>query len=167
MLFEQKTGGCCSARTLVAAPVVGVIIAALAYYYYDSHYTRFVKVNFDDWVLYTNNALFAPKDERYLLVFYSSNVPEQEQFLKALPRSVDAVIVAIDFAQNRDLVSTSDIIYVTSGINTLLHYTQHFRIRHVPTIVEVYKQKNTHAFYQSAPLQEISSSDMMRLAAQK
>ncbi|MDE7195821.1 MAG: hypothetical protein K2N69_02235 [Helicobacter sp.] len=168
MAIEQKSG-CCSPRTLVAAPMIGVLIAAFAYYYYENSYARFVKVDFNDWALYTQTSLFEPTEERYLLVFYSSNIAEQAQFVQHVPRfshDKEAKILAIDLAQNKEALS-ADIVYATAGINTLLHYIHHFKIRQLPTIVAVQRKKNGQAFYQSAPLVEISSAEMMRLAAQK
>ena len=110
-----------------------------------------------------------PTEERYLLVFYSSNIAEQAQFVQHVPRfshDKEAKILAIDLAQNKEALS-ADIVYATAGINTLLRYIHHFKIRQLPTIVAVQRKKNGQAFYQSAPLVEISSAEMMRLAAQK
>lgn len=169
MVVEQKSG-CCSPKTLVAAPMIGVLIAAFAYYYYDSSYARFVKINFTDWALYTQTSLFAPTESQYLLVFYSSNVSEQAQFVQYLPDFSSlptAKVVAIDLAQNKDLPSNDAVIYATAGINTLLRYVHHFKVQQLPTIVAVERQKNGQAFYQSAPLVAISSAEMMRLNAQR
>ena len=146
-----------------------MLIAAFAYYYYENSYARFVKVDFNDWALYTQTSLFEPTEERYLLVFYSSNIAEQAQFVQHVPRfshDKEAKILAIDLAQNKEALS-ADIVYATAGINTLLRYIHHFKIRQLPTIVAVQRKKNGQAFYQSAPLVEISSAEMMRLAAQK
>ncbi|MDE7172766.1 MAG: hypothetical protein K2N70_00280 [Helicobacter sp.] len=168
MAIEQKSG-CCSPKTLVAAPMIGVLIAAFAYYYYENSYARFVKVDFNDWALYTQTSLFEPTEDRYLLVFYSSNIDEQARFVRHLPRfshDKEAKILAIDLAQNKDLPS-SDIVYATAGINTLLRYIHHFKVRQLPTIVAVQRKKNGQAFYQSAPLTEIGSAEMLRLNAQK
>ncbi|MDE7448293.1 MAG: hypothetical protein K2M51_04530, partial [Helicobacter sp.] len=137
--------------------------------YYENSYARFVKVDFNDWALYTQTSLFEPTEERYLLVFYSSNIAEQAQFVQHVPRfshDKEAKILAIDLAQNKEALS-ADIVYATAGINTLLRYIHHFKIRQLPTIVAVQRKKNGQAFYQSAPLVEISSAEMMRLAAQK
>lgn len=168
MAMEQKSG-CCSPKTLVAAPMIGVLIAAFAYYYYESSYARFVKVDFNDWTLYTQTSLFEPTEERYLLVFYSSNIDEQARFVQHLPHfSHDKAtkILAIDLAQNKDMASSAQIVYATAGINTLLRYIHHFKIHQLPTIVAVQRKKNGQAFYQSAPSMEISSAEMIRLSTQ-
>lgn len=167
-MIIKKTGGCCSPKVLLFTPLLAAFFAAISYYYFQYSYSRFVKVDFDEWVLYTQDSLFVPHYKHYQFVFYSSNVEEQRQYIKHLMDSATEPVLALDIHQDRSLESKGDKVYATSGINTILLYLSHFKIVQLPAVVLVEKRKEEgNVFFQASLLKTISSGEMKLLSRQR
>ncbi len=157
-MIAEKKEGCCSPKTLIFTPIITFVFAAMSYYYFQYNYSRFAKVDFNEWILYTQDSLFLPLQNRYKMIFYSSNIEEQLQYIHSLKGDSKEGVLALDFHQNRSFVSDEHKIYVTSGINTILLYAFHFKVSRLPA--EIIVERKQDKFFQVSALRQISSGEI-------
>lgn len=136
----------------VFASFFGAALIAAAFAYFNYKFSEYKFINFSNWVLYTNKDIFVPKDENYILVFFSSNDQKSLEKLHAL--KPEAKILAIDFYQQR-LTSTKDIIFLRTGTNTLLKIIQRFNIYDVPSLFLIKKQYNNGLYKQDSAIRKL------------
>ncbi|RAX57783.1 hypothetical protein CCZ01_04875 [Helicobacter monodelphidis] len=159
----KKHGECNSPRPAfgIITPFLAALFCAAAYFYFQFSYSRLVKVDFNEWVLYTSEGLFTPQSDRYVIIFYSSNVQEQLRFVQNLEIIEKDPIIAIDFYQNRELPSQNGRIYATSSANTILNYLLRFKVTQLPTLVSIEREKGVgQQFKQRYPSRMVSNAEM-------
>lgn len=115
-----------------------MIAAAYAYFNYKFSEYRFVDFR-NEIVLYTSKNIFVPSEDEYMVVVYSSNMPNSQKFLNEL--TSEYKILAIDLYQKR-AESDDKIIYLTAGMDTLLQFVQKFNVYGVPTVFLLKKINN-------------------------
>lgn len=122
------------------ASFVGAFFIAVSFGY--SHY-RFSKFNFFDFskiILYTHDDVFVPTDDEYILLFYSSKKNSASSLVKSL-KLENKTCIAIDFAQN-NREKSDDFIAVTGGFDKLLMIINSLNLSHIPSAVNIKKDKN-------------------------
>ena len=128
-------------------------MVASVYAYYSHLYARFNSVDFSQWILYTGDGtLFEPTEERYVLLFVSSYQEPIDQILLRLDNRENLPVLALDLSQSRS-PSQEGVIFVTSGINTLLNYVRRFQIFYVPTALVIERQSGSLYKQDSLPLE--------------
>ena len=120
------------------ASFFGAAMVAGAFAYYNYEFSKYKFFDFSQTTFYQKNDLFTPKDEKYTVLVYSSNMQKVEDIVKNIKD--DNKILAIDLYQKR-FKEEDSIIYLTSGMNTLLKFIQKFNIYDVPCVFEIVKQK--------------------------
>ncbi len=120
------------------ASFFGAAMVAGAFAYYNYEFSKYKFFDFSQTTFYQKSELFTPKDEKYTVVVYSSNMQKVEDIVKSIKD--DNKILAIDLYQKR-FKEEESIIYLTSGMNTLLKFIQKFNIYDVPCAFEIVKQK--------------------------
>jgi hypothetical protein len=124
---------------LIFASFFGAAMVASAFAYYNYEFSKYKFFDFNKIVFYQKSQLFTPKDEKYTILVYSSNMQDAKDITKKLKH--DNKILAIDLYQKR-FKEEDSIIYITSGTNSLLKFIQKFNIYDVPCAFEIVKQKN-------------------------
>jgi hypothetical protein len=135
-----------------AAAMVGIAFA-----YFNYKFSRFNFIDFSQAVLYSQSEIFAPQDEAYITLIFSSSQESASAIAKRINNRRNLTILAIDLAQNRESCddfsgAKSRVICLTAGINTLLSYVRRFNIDHSPSAFVIERQKNS--LYKQATLVE-------------
>jgi hypothetical protein len=126
--------------TTVFASFFGAALIAGAFAYFNYKFSEYKFINFDEWVFYESRDLFKPTQDRYVVVFYSSNQPGVVATLQKV-RSAYPVI-AIDYYQDA-VDSNEHIRFLKSGTNTTLKFVQRFNIYHVPSVFIIKRVKES------------------------
>ena len=120
------------------ASFFGAAMIAGAFAYYNYEFSKYKFFDFSQTSFYQKSELFTPEDEKYTILVYSSNMQKVEDIVPNIKD--DNKILAIDLYQKR-FKEEESIIYITSGMNTLLKFIQKFNIYDVPCVFEIVKQK--------------------------
>ena len=110
-----------------------------AFGYYNYKFSQFKFFNFEDNIFYQKRKIFTPKDEKYTVLIYSSNMNKPKKLLQKI--KTNKKILAIDLYQQRFKEENSTI-FLTSGMNTLLKLIQQFNIYSVPVVFNIRKFNN-------------------------
>ncbi len=136
--MARRGAGLFSVTTLLAS-FFGAAMVAAAFAYFNYKFSEYKFVNFSEWVFYQKKTLFTPTAEKYVVVFYSSNVPGTAETLKEAKAAYP--ILAVDYYQ-QSFESTENTLFVRSGTNTTLQLIQRFNIYHTPTVFIIKKVKD-------------------------
>jgi hypothetical protein len=133
--MSRKKGGLFS-LTYILSSFFGAAMIAGAFAYYNYEFSKYKFFDFTETVFYKKSDLFTPLNKKYTVIVYSSNM----QNIKDLKNKIkdDNKILAIDLYQHR-FKEEDSIIYITSGMNTLLKLVQKFNIYEVPCVFEIVK----------------------------
>jgi len=126
---------------------------AIAFAYFNYKYSQYKFINFKETILYTKSKIFEPKEERYIVVIYSSHMGSIEKHLSKLKQK--NTLLAIDLYQKRKK-STPDVIYATAGTNTLLKIIHRFHIREVPSYFMIKRENENGLYKQDSQVYQIN-----------
>jgi len=115
-----------------------MIAGAFAYFNYK--FSEYKFIDFEKWIFYKKKDIFTPKNEKYIVLVYSSNQTDPKTLLKKIKS--DLPILAVDLYQKRKK-EEKNVIYITSGMNTLLKFIQRFNIYEVPSVFIIKRSKKT------------------------
>lgn len=155
--MARKGGGLFSVSTILAS-FFGAAMIAGAFAYFNYKFSEYKFINFDEWTFYKEKTLFKPSADRYIIVFYSSNVPGTVAYLQKVQES-DYPIIAIDYYQ-KSAPSNENIEFVKAGTNTTLKFIQRFNIYHTPSVFII--KKATDALYkQDSMIRQLDTLDKL------
>ncbi len=150
MKFGQGRGGVFSLNYLFAS-FFGAALIAGAFAYSNYRFSEYKFINFNEWIFYTKNDVFIPKNDTYTIVLYSSNMQKFETIRSKIKS--DSEILAIDmFQQKRGY--EDDVLFLFAGMNTLLKVVQRFNIYDLPCTFKIEKFNNVQ-YKQSSMLEVI------------
>ncbi len=121
------------------ASFFGALMIAGAFAYFNYRFSEYKFINFQNWIYYEKSDVFVPKSKYYTVLIYSSNMQNINKVLQKINKSNP--IIAIDLYQKRR-GKKNGVIYLTSGMNTLLKLIQRFNIYEVPSAFRIKKFKN-------------------------
>jgi len=113
-----------------------MIAGAFAYFNY--RFSEYKFIDFGRWIYYQKSDIFVPNNDKYTVVIYSSNMQDIDKILQKVNKINP--IIAIDLYQKKR-GKKGGIIYITSGMNTLLKLIQRFNIYEVPSAFRIKKFK--------------------------
>ena len=128
-----------SLSTLLAS-FFGAAMIAAAFAYFNYKFSEYKFINFKDWTFYEKNDVFTPTEEKYIVVFYSSQEKGTMELLAKT--SFEYPILAIDY-YNRVRENSKHTIFLRSGTKTSLSFIQRFNIYESPSIFFIKKHKDT------------------------
>ncbi len=120
------------------ASFFGALMIASAYAYFNYKFAEYKFIDFGKWIFYEKKDIFKPVDKKYVVILFSSHQNDIKKILKRVKNK--AKILAIDIYQKR-FKSNDRVIYMTSGINTILSFIQRFNIYHIPSLLIIKKIK--------------------------
>ncbi len=126
--------------TYVFASFFGALMVAGAFAYYNYKFSEYKFFDFREHTFYTQNDIFTPKEEKYTVLVYSSNMQDRKDIAQKLKKTNP--ILAIDLYQKR-FKGEDSMIAITSGMNTLLQFIQRFNIYEIPCAFEIRRFKGT------------------------
>jgi hypothetical protein len=129
------------------ASFFGAALIAGAFAYSNYRFSEYKFIDFSKLVFYTKKDIFIPKSDLYTVVIYSSNMQKFGTIRRKITK--DFPILAIDmFQQKRG--KEKDVLFIASGMNTLLKVIQTFNIYELPSTFTIkrfnktqYKQDST------------------------
>ncbi len=130
----------------------GALFIAGALAYNDYRFSKFNIVNFEEFVFYTSSDIFTPNEDKYQVVVFSSNMRDFRDSLSKV--DTDYKILAVDMYQNRKIESSTDILYVSSGISTLVKFIQRMNIYEIPVTFEIERFRGK-TYKQSSKIESI------------
>lgn len=146
------SGGFKASLLFLLSSFFGALFVATAYFYFDYRYSRFSSVDFNEIVFYGKENLFTPNEDRYTVYFFSSKMGEVEKRVANVESRYK--ILAIDIYQNRDFEDSENVLYVSSGVNSLIAFIHTFKIKQVPVLFELEKYRGS-VYRQSSKLKEL------------
>jgi hypothetical protein len=126
--------------TTVLASFFGAAMIAAAFAYFNYKFSEYKFIDFKEFVFYEKSAIFFPKEQKYIVVFYSSKEPHVMQDLAKL--DLGYPLLAIDY-YNKSIPNTQHTTFLRSGTNTVLKFVQRFNIYNVPSIFFITKYKDS------------------------
>ncbi len=121
------------------ASFFGALMIAGAFAYFNYRFSEYKFINFKNWIYYEKSDVFVPKSKYYTVLIYSSNMQNIDKVLQKINKSNP--IIAIDLYQKKR-GKKNGVIYLTSGMNTLLKLIQRFNIYEVPSAFRIKEFKN-------------------------
>ncbi len=146
--MKRKRGRKLFSLNYLFASFFGALMIAGAFAYYNYKFSQFKFFNFQDNIFYQKKDIFIPKEDRYTVLIYSSNMSDPKKLIKKI--KTDKKILAIDLYQQRFKEENSTI-FITSGINTLLKLIQQFNIYQVPVVFDI-KRFNKKLYKQDSKI---------------
>lgn len=128
-----------SLSTLLAS-FFGAAMIAAAFAYFNYKFSEYKFIDFGEWVFYEKSDIFTPKDEKYIVVFYSSKVKGTASLLKDI--DLNLPILAIDY-YNEVYPNSEKTTFLRSGTRTSLSFIQRFNIYESPSIFFIKKIKDS------------------------
>ena len=130
-----------------------MIAAAFAYFNYK--FSEYKFINFKDWAFYEKNDIFIPKEEKYIVIFYSSK--EKGTMNKLAKTNLNIPILAIDY-YNEVRENTSYTTFLRSGTKNSLKFIQRFNIYESPSIFFIKKSKDS-LYKQDSMIRKLDNLD--------
>ncbi len=115
-----------------------MIAAAFAYFNYK--FSEYKFIDFKKWVFYEQSDIFIPKDDKYIIVFYSSREPNTMEQLAKI--DLNTHILAIDY-YNKVRKNSHNTTFLRSGTTTSLAFIQRFNIYNSPSIFFIKRYKDS------------------------
>ena len=134
----------------------GAFLIASSFAYFNYKFSEFQFINFSEWTLYTKKDIFIPKEERYLVIIYSSR--DQLSVTKLQSIKSEDPILLIDFYQDLNSIfkmSSNNYQFLRSGTNTFLKIIQRFDIYETPTLFFI-KKTGENIYKQDSEIQKLS-----------
>ncbi|RUM66251.1 MAG: hypothetical protein DSZ03_01440 [Sulfurimonas sp.] len=135
--MARRGGGLFSVATLLAS-FFGAAMIAAAFAYFNYKFSEYKFIDFGEWVFYTQNEIFDPASERYIVLFFSSKSPDTVTQIKNAKSSYP--IIAVDYYQQR-IASNAKVTFLRCGTNTMLKFIQRFNIYKSPSVFIIKKSK--------------------------
>ncbi|DAB29177.1 MAG TPA: hypothetical protein CFH84_11035 [Sulfurimonas sp. UBA12504] len=147
-----------SLSTLLAS-FFGAVMIAASFAYFNYKFSEYKFIDFKEWIFYEKNDIFIPKDEKYIVVFYSSKESGTMQQLADI--ELPFPLLAIDY-YNEIRENSKNTTFLRSGTKNSLSFIQRFNIYESPSIFFIKKSKETlykqdSMIHKLDNLQELSS----------
>ena len=133
-----RRGGSLLPLSSVFASFIGAALVAGVFSYNNYRFSRYKFVDFSVLTFYEKSEVFVSKDDKFLLVVFSSNQSDWREILKISNKNLK--IVAVDLLQKR-APSEGNITFIASDINTVLKLMNTLNISSLPASVELKLQK--------------------------
>ncbi len=143
-----------SLSTLLAS-FFGAAMIAGAFAYFNYKFSEYKFIDFNKWVFYEKSDIFKPKEQKYIVVFYSSK--EQGTMDKLAQIQLNIPILAIDY-YNKVRENTQNTTFLRSGTKTSLSFIQRFNIYESPSIFFIKRSKDS-LYKQDSMIRKLDNLD--------
>ena len=124
----------------ILASFFGAAMIAAAFAYFNYKFSEYKFVDFKEWVFYEKSEVFVPKENKYIVVFYSSK--EKDTMNLLANTNLNIPILAIDY-YNQVRKNSATTTFLRSGTKNSLHFIQRFNIYESPSIFFIKKHKDS------------------------
>ncbi|CAI6147692.1 MAG: hypothetical protein SPLUMA2_SPLUMAMAG2_01697 [uncultured Sulfurimonas sp.] len=115
-----------------------MIAASFAYFNYK--FSEYKFIDFKEWTFYEKSDIFTPKEDKYIVVFYSSHEKDTMQLLADI--NLTLPILAVDY-YHRVRENTTSTTFLRSDAKNSLAFIQRFNIYESPSIFFIKRSKKT------------------------
>ena len=156
--MEKKKGGqsLFSLSTLLAS-FFGSALIALAFAYFNYKFSEYKFIDFKKWSFYEKSDIFTPKEEKYIVIFYSSRESGTQNKLANI--NLNIPIIAIDY-YNTVRANSKTTTFLRSGTKNSLNFIQRFNIYESPSIFFIKKSKDT-LYKQDSMIRKLDNLDAL------
>jgi len=151
-----------SVSTLLAS-FFGAALVATAFAYFNFKFSEYKFIDFKEWVFYEKNDIFFPKEQKYIVVFYSSRDRDTQDKLANI--NLNMPILAIDY-YNRVRENSKNTTFLRSGTKNSLSFIQRFNIYESPSIFFIKKTKDT-LYKQDSMIRKLDNLDALAKEVKK
>lgn len=154
--MAKRSGGksLLSVSTLLASFFGSALIAA-AFAYFNFKFSEYKFIDFKEWTFYEKRDIFVPKEEKYIVVFYSSREVNTQE--KLANTNLNIPIIAIDY-YNTVRENSATTTFLRSGTKNSLSFIQRFNIYESPSIFFIKKTKDT-LYKQDSMIRKLDNLD--------
>ncbi|MBN2963985.1 hypothetical protein JWV37_04250 [Sulfurospirillum sp. T05] len=124
---------------------------ASAFAYYNYRFSEYKFIDFSEWIFYQKSELFQPTSDQYTVLVLSSNKDDIKALLPKI--TTEHPVLVVDLYQKRE-ASSSQVQYVSAGMNTLLPFVHRFGIYEIPSVFEITIERDL-LYKQNSPLRTI------------
>jgi hypothetical protein len=154
--------GLLSVSTLLASFFGSALIAG-AFAYFNFKFSEYKFIDFKEWTFYEKSDVFIPKEQKYIVVFYSSrDANTQAQLAKV---DLNIPILAIDY-YNRVIKNSKTTTFLRAGTKNSLNFIQRFNIYESPSIFFIKKKKDT-LYKQDSMIRKLDNLDELSTEVNK
>ncbi len=143
-----------SLSTLLAS-FFGAAMIAGAFAYFNYKFSEYKFIDFHKWVFYEKSDIFKPKEQKYIVVFYSSR--EKGTMDKLAKIQLNIPVLAIDY-YNQVRENTPNTTFLRSGTKTSLSFIQRFNIYESPSIFFIKRSKDS-LYKQDSMIRKLDNLD--------
>jgi len=151
---KQRGKSLLSVSTLLASFFGSALIAG-AFAYFNFKFSEYKFIDFGDWIFYEKSDIFVPKEQKYIVVFYSSREANTQDQLANTDLNIP--IIAIDY-YNQVRENTQTTTFLRSGTKNSLNFIQRFNIYESPSIFFIKKTKDT-LYKQDSMIRKLDNLD--------
>jgi len=138
-LAKRKGKSLFSLSTLLAS-FFGAAMIAASFAYFNYKFSEYKFIDFKEWTFYEKSDIFTPKEDKYIVVFYSSREKDTMKLLADM--NLTLPVLAIDY-YNRVRKNTKSTTFLRSGTKNSLAFIQRFNIYESPSIFFIKRTKET------------------------
>jgi len=113
---------------------------AVSFAYFNYKFSEYKFIDFKEWTFYEKSDLFTPKEENYIVVFYSSREKGTMDLLAKV--DLNLPILAIDY-YNKVRENSETTTFLRGGTENSLAFIQRFNIYSSPSIFFIKKHKDS------------------------
>jgi hypothetical protein len=161
--LARRGGKSLFSLSTILASFFGAAMIAGAFAYFNYKFSEYKFINFKDWAFYEKSDIFKPKEDTYIVVFYSSRNRGSMEKLSKL--NLNNPILAIDY-YNKIYPNSKTTTFLRSGTNTSLKFIQRFNIYEVPSIFFIKRIKDT-LYKQDSMIRKLDNLDALSKEIQK
>ncbi|MEO1938205.1 MAG: hypothetical protein ABGW85_06150 [Sulfurimonas sp.] len=151
----RKGGKSLFSLSTLLASFFGAAMIAGAFAYFNYKFSEYKFINFKEWSFYEQKDIFQPKEDLYIVVFYSSRNKGVMDKLANL--QLNNPILAIDY-YNKVRSNSHSTTFLRAGTNTSLKFIQRFNIYEVPSVFFIKKIKDT-LYKQDSMIRKLDNLD--------
>ena len=144
--------------TLLLSSFFGALFIASVFAYYNYKFSQYATIDFKEWIFYTKDDIFIPKQDRYFFVVISSRDGVSEKIIEVFHNEFDGEVVVLDIYQDSQNLDRDGVTYLRAGTDNILKVIQRFNIYEVPVFFEI-KKFQGNLYKQDSPLKLLRSKD--------
>lgn len=151
-----------SLSTLLAS-FFGTALIAIAFAYFNYKFSEYQFIDFKKWIFYEKSDIFVPKEDKYIVIFYSSRDKNTQKLLANTDLNIH--IIAIDY-YNTVITNSKTTTFLRSGTKTSLSFIQRFNIYESPSIFFIKRFKDT-LYKQDSMIRKLDNLDELSSVVKK
>jgi len=154
---EKKRGKSLFSLSTLLASFFGAAMIASAFAYFNFKFAEYKFIDFKKWVFYEKSDIFIPKEDKYIVVFYSSK--DKNTMDKLANINLNIPLLAIDY-YNEVRKNTKHTTFLRSGTKNSLNFIQRFNIYESPSIFFIKKNKDS-LYKQDSMIRKLDNLDKL------